>query len=1073
MPNTPTVVIPPGTNRILDSAFHGNTSLQTIHIPASVNEIGDFAFIGATGLRTIHNASTIPQQINDTTFAGVNRANVSVFIPTGTTQAYIAAGWGRFRLVESGALTVSTWAQLRAAVNAAPANTPTIIHITESFSAPTGAAGEAIIIPANRQITLVSAGANAAQASFSTLGEEFLLPQLSLPVLYDSVESIELSPIIGEDVSLRECEFARHYLHEDGTITTALFAQPVNFLDASGAWQDIDNTLQLQRDGTFTPVASSMDIQIPQDATSGLLTIDRGSYSIAFGSTETARSAMVGQLVAVDEMQAEHTVARSRQEQIELSNDYMMQVENLASAVSFGNVEQIVTNGGVHEQITVYQRQREYTYSYNFLMSGLIPVAQENGSFTLYSEVTSEPKFVLQAPFMFDASGEVNGIDFELRDGTVSLRADAEWINTLERTLPVTIVPMSVQPWREGPIRDTYVNSANSLITNTLINFVGSRETGGINRTLMRFDLSSIPNNRVITSANLQITQNRTYSFSSGMNMQIYRLAAAIPASVNWGNQPNLGGLAATQAIVSASGHSYNISITNTARNWHENSASNHGIAIMSGDESRSTRVDLASSRNLLTNNRPSLIVTHAPPVNAVQTITQARSSQRHFIVNGSLTLGSGITLSGGTATNSNNAGGVQVNAGGNFTMNTGSIIENCRRTIIGGAVALAGSGTAVGTRATFTLAGGTIRNNSATNGGGVNLGANSRMTMSSGYIRNNVTTDAASTGSVGGGGVRINSATATFEMTGGTIENNTSARHGGGVHVATNGAAFTMRGGTIRANTAANHGGGVGMSSSTSNRATLLLAGGTIENNTAVNGGGVGTVNISNSLYGPQLTMTSGVIRNNTATTNGGGVHVAAGATFTMNGASARIENNRSTSTTATNGGGGVNLLGSGTDAATRATFTLQNGTISGNEGRSGGGVRVATNGRMNMTGGTITNNRSTATTATGGGGGVYVSSGTIANGMGFNMTGGTISNNTAVNNGGGIFSTLHSTANPVPTTAYANLRITAAARFSGNRSRQAFAPPSNRLAHIATTASVSFGNYALNNHDINYTGS
>ena len=98
---TPTVTVPPGATRILDSAFHGNTSLQTIHIPTSVTTIGDFAFIGATGLRTVHNFRTIPQQINDTTFAGLNRGNITVNIPSGTRQAYIAAGWGGFNLVDS------------------------------------------------------------------------------------------------------------------------------------------------------------------------------------------------------------------------------------------------------------------------------------------------------------------------------------------------------------------------------------------------------------------------------------------------------------------------------------------------------------------------------------------------------------------------------------------------------------------------------------------------------------------------------------------------------------------------------------------------------------------------------------------------------------------------------------------------------------------------------------------------------------------------------------------------------------------------------------------------------------
>ena len=105
--NTPVIPIPQGATRILDSAFHGNRSIETVHIPASVETIGDFAFIGTTNLRTIYNNRTVPQQINSTTFADVERELVTVMIPFGTTQAYLAAGWSGFSLVETAAPDLS------------------------------------------------------------------------------------------------------------------------------------------------------------------------------------------------------------------------------------------------------------------------------------------------------------------------------------------------------------------------------------------------------------------------------------------------------------------------------------------------------------------------------------------------------------------------------------------------------------------------------------------------------------------------------------------------------------------------------------------------------------------------------------------------------------------------------------------------------------------------------------------------------------------------------------------------------------------------------------------------------
>jgi len=106
-PARPNVTVTSQHNRILPYAFHGNTSLETITISDSVTEIGDFAFIGASGLETIVSHSTVPQQINDTTFAGLNRGNIDVMIPCGTTQTYIDAGWGGFNLIEFSSISLT------------------------------------------------------------------------------------------------------------------------------------------------------------------------------------------------------------------------------------------------------------------------------------------------------------------------------------------------------------------------------------------------------------------------------------------------------------------------------------------------------------------------------------------------------------------------------------------------------------------------------------------------------------------------------------------------------------------------------------------------------------------------------------------------------------------------------------------------------------------------------------------------------------------------------------------------------------------------------------------------------
>lgn len=107
-PNTPKVTISSTETRILNYAFNGNTSLQSITISASVNVIGDYSFLGATGLTVIDNQNRNPQTINETTFAGVRRSNILVKVPVGTKQDYVNAGWTEFNIMEVGWLTESS-----------------------------------------------------------------------------------------------------------------------------------------------------------------------------------------------------------------------------------------------------------------------------------------------------------------------------------------------------------------------------------------------------------------------------------------------------------------------------------------------------------------------------------------------------------------------------------------------------------------------------------------------------------------------------------------------------------------------------------------------------------------------------------------------------------------------------------------------------------------------------------------------------------------------------------------------------------------------------------------------------
>lgn len=221
---------------------------------------------------------------------------------------------------------------------------------------------------------------------------------------------------------------------------------------------------------------------------------------------------------------------------------------------------------------------------------------------------------------------------------------------------------------------------------------------------------------------------------------------------------------------------------------------------------------------------------------------------------------GPNFTMTGGTIQKNNAgtvAGGVLVNGTGACSMSGGTITNNTSTYGAGGLW--------VDDNTPFTMGGGTISNNTAgRDGGGIYID-NGNITITAGTISGNK-------GQWGGG---INDC-GTVTMKGGTISgNSTTSKAGAGINVSTNGE-LTMSGGKIQNNTSAETGGGI------CNLGTLEISGGEISGNTTKYSGG----GIYNSAQGKGTTISGGTISGNTAETyGGGGIYIEDNSKITMTG--------------------------------------------------------------------------------------------------------------------------------------------------------------------------------------------
>ena len=166
--------------------------------------------------------------------------------------------------------------------------------------------------------------------------------------------------------------------------------------------------------------------------------------------------------------------------------------------------------------------------------------------------------------------------------------------------------------------------------------------------------------------------------------------------------------------------------------------------------------------------------------------LDSAQKQGNVIIVNGELTVtdtsadGAGKITGGWT---DNTGGGVWVRAGGLFTL-AGGMIDGNTASNIGGGVYLSGSG------GKFIMTGGLITGNTAKNGGGVGMDSTGSVEILGGTISGN-------TARIHGGGAWIGKNT-TLTFSGGLITDN-NAQWGGGVYI--NYGNFDFTGGTISGN--------------------------------------------------------------------------------------------------------------------------------------------------------------------------------------------------------------------------------------------------------------------------------
>ena len=363
--------------------------------------------------------------------------------------------------------------------------------------------------------------------------------------------------ILGE-MTGRRGETEKHFRMNDGSYVAVDYGAPVHFTTDEGkTWEDIDNTLALSRDDAEFYVTKNGDSirRFAANTNSDLLfSLSDGAYGLRMGLAESSDNADGGTRSSLSEAEISYPDEKDRSSE-EASVSEQVTPSKLRTDVRYSNVYSGVDflyelNGyNVKESILVKDRLDSYTFSFYMEMDGLTPELKEDGSIELTDE-TGEVVYLIPAPFMIDAmAAESDAVSYVITKGeseswNLTVKADADWMNSEDREFPVAIDPTVILYPYSGSdnILTSYVNSGSP--TTASYNNTGYLRSGYYTNTSYDSDctgytvgliyfktLPKVPDNCVVTDAQLGLTQVKYGGLGNANYHKLYATTISAPSN--------------------------------------------------------------------------------------------------------------------------------------------------------------------------------------------------------------------------------------------------------------------------------------------------------------------------------------------------------------------------------------------------------------------------------------------------------------------------------------------------------------------------------------------------------------
>ncbi len=441
----------------------------------------------------------------------------------------------------------------------------------------------------------------------SAIAEEYFTAEAVTTV--QSAEVDTSSAEIVAEVKEKRSKFSKEFILDNGLYVSAVYAQPVHY-EVNGQWEEIDNTLQLNTNGTYTNKAGVWNVSFPQELTSSRdISITKDGYTLSFrmagelrqpGNLEVAAAAL-----HLDEMETftlakEGEAAQTFSVQSAKTVQGEVQTVDLTEAKENAQYEEFVAEKNVSKLMyeDVYRNThirydlkanqvkesvilerynddlRGYRYTLN--VGDMIPVLQEDNSIYFYDSKQESIVMVMPAPYLIDNANEMSyevavNLTQNGSQWTLSYLLPQQWLAADERSWPVVLDPVVVADLSDNNIQDTTIVSKRIEESNYMRSTlqVGYSAADGISRILLGFDeLPSLKSSDVIIKA--QVALRKIGSSSGDIPVAVHKMLDVWEVETAcWDDDPSFDTIIEDYVMVGDAGW-YDWDVTDIVRYWYE-----------------------------------------------------------------------------------------------------------------------------------------------------------------------------------------------------------------------------------------------------------------------------------------------------------------------------------------------------------------------------------------------------------------------------------------------------------------------------------------------------------------------